>query len=208
MSAEDAAANEDRVDEAIADYLDAVHAGKAPHPEEFIARNPELEPELRAFFADRDRFKEFAGPLEPPAHARGERGPDRRIGTPPDPRAIPPTLAPGEQPPAGESLGTLRYFGDYELLEEIARGGMGVVYKARQTSLKRTVAIKMILAGQLAGVEDVRRFHAEAEAAARLDHPGIVPIFEVGRHEGMHYFSMAFVEGESLAHRVSKGVLP
>jgi serine/threonine protein kinase len=140
------------------------------------------------------------------------------LGSPPPTEPLPACPLPvgrgegkGEgQPRAAndEPLARLRYFGDYELLSKIAEGGMGVVYRARQVSLNRTVAVKMIRAGRFASSDDVKRFHTEAEAAANLQHPNIVAIHEVGEHEGQHYFSMDYVEGKNLAELVRDGPLP
>jgi WD40 repeat protein/HEAT repeat protein len=165
-----------RVDEAIAEYLAGCEAGNPPDRAAFLARHPDLADSLQAFLADHDRMRQVAPPPRTPG--------DSATASPEG--AVPP-------------LSTIKYFGDYELLEEIARGGMGVVYKARQVSLNRVVAVKLILAGEYAGGRDVRRFKAEAEAAANLDHPNILPIYEIGEHQGQQYYSMKLIQGESLA---------
>ncbi|NLF71044.1 MAG: serine/threonine protein kinase [Candidatus Anammoximicrobium sp.] len=120
-----------------------------------------------------------------------------------------PTLdSDGSAAAAETSHGAHEDFAGYELLEQIGRGGMGVVFRARQRQPDRIVAVKMIRAGRFASPADVQRFHAEAQAAARLDHDGIVPIYEVGQHEGEHFFSMKLVDGPSLAERLRARDLP
>ena len=123
---------EQRLQEVLAAYIQAVEAGQAPDRQKLLAEHPDLADELASFFANREEFARLAVPVAPPASESATVGAD----------------GPTDGVPAlGDNV---RYFGDYELLEEIARGGMGVVFKARQVSLNRIVALKMILAGQLA----------------------------------------------------------
>jgi hypothetical protein len=186
-----ASEHECQLNRVLADYLEAQRLGQAPSRDDLLRQHPDLADELRAFFADQDRFRRLAEPIAPCAGREQVRGQG-------------PTVAPRENTGSSAVLATVRYFGDYELLEEIARGGMGVVYRARQVSLNRIVALKMILAGHLASETDVRRFQAEAEAAASLEHPNILPIYEVGEHDGQHYFSMKLVTGGSLTTRMTE----
>jgi serine/threonine protein kinase len=178
-----------RVDASIAEYLEAIETGSPPDLDAFLAEHDDVAAELREFIADYQALEQAS-----PRRASGD-GPDSLLA----------------RCAAKANFAALRLpcrFGHFELLEEIARGGMGVVYKARQHTPQRIVALKVILAGRLASRADVDRFYAEAQAAATLDHPNIVPIFEVGEVEGQLYFTMGYVAGQSMAQRLAIGPLP
>ena len=184
-------------EERLAELVESLSEARGPEGVALLERlatdHPDLAGQLRELFAAMsmaDAVAEASTILEPP---RSE----------PAPLAPPATgsFVPGVTPlPAS--------FDDYELLEELGRGGMGIVYRARQKSLDRVVAVKMLLRRDLATAADLARFRSEAEAAARLDHPGIVSIFEVGECGGHPFYSMRFIEGTTLAKRLAAGGVP
>jgi serine/threonine-protein kinase len=188
----EATARQQRLDEVIAEYLEAVDAGQTLNPDEWLARFPDLAEPLANFFAEEGWVHGLLAVRGPESGISSQK-PEGSTPTPPSSDFCPPTPE-ADAPPD---------FGDYELVEEIARGGMGVVYRARQKSLNRFVALKHILAGRLASAEAVRRFRYEAELAANLDHPHVVPIYEVGEHDGLPYFTMKLIEGGNLAQHAA-----
>lgn len=180
-------------DERLCELLDrlAVEArsGRQADLEAVVRLHPDLEQELRELWATMllaEDFASFSGDL---SELTGGKTADSG-GSNPDSTTMPGRV------------------GDYELFEELGRGGMGVVYRARQTGLGRTVALKMILRGSLASDTDVARFRKEAEAAAALSHPNIVQVFEVGEHDGQPFFSMQHIDGITLVRRLADGPLP
>jgi WD40 repeat protein len=195
-----------RIERALAEYLLAVDAGTAPDPVDWLAGYADLQPELGELLAAEAGLQRLAEPLfagyTDAATTLSPLAIDPGVTTDP----IDGDAATGDNPetvsaplPGGTRV---RYFGDYEIRRELGRGGMGVVYEAKQISLNRPVALKMIRAGVLADDAGLRRFQNEAEAVAMLDHPGIVAIHEVGEHDGQRYFSMKLVQGDSLAARL------
>jgi serine/threonine-protein kinase len=179
------AGHEDQVNEAIAAYLEAAERGEPPGREEWLARHADLAGDLASFFADRDAAEQLIASLLPGAA----------------PSLSGQTVLEGGNTAARPIAA--RTLGQYEILEELGRGGMGVVYKALQVGLGRIVALKMILCADHAGERERQRFQSEAEVIARLQHPHIVQIFEVGEHEGMPYFSMEYCPDGSLADRLA-----
>lgn len=183
-------------DERLAELLEQLtnesRDGRQPDLETVVRENSDLELELRELWAtmilaeDFASFSEIIEGINDAGEATSARAESATQSDTPLPEP----------------------FDDYEPAAEIGRGGMGVVYRARQSSLDRQVALKMILRGALASPEDVARFRAEAEAAARLNHPNIVQVFEVGEHLGQPYFSMQHVEGTTLSRRIAEGPLP
>lgn len=186
-------------------YLSNLHRGNQADGSSLLATDPELAPLLQCLEAlDRLLPSESAKSAPRVSHGFSHDSPtmDHADGMEPHKEDNPPPIA-----ERGFQRLDTRRFGPFVLLEELGRGGMGVVYKARQLGLERLVALKMILAGAMASPEQIERFRQEARAAGKLRHRNIVGIHEVGDLHGQHFFAMEYVAGESLAERLRRGTL-
>lgn len=197
----DSSPETDPIAAAIAAYLVAVDSGEYVDREAFAARYPESADGLREFWRDHDRMLSGSDDGRLPETLSGKSH-DRST------RTFSPLLSVarprGDHESSGPFVEFPRPFGPYELLALIDRGGMGVVYRARDTRLDRIVALKTIRSGVLAGPDEVARFRTENAAAAGLHHPAIVPLYEVGEIDGLQYCTMSCIDGENLARRIER----
>ncbi len=181
--------------------------GERPSLDEYIARFGNQCPDLGSYLATTHTEGVDETRLSDDVRSTDEDGPLDELPGDGVTATIDVTDRAEMKTPTSPSGPTPRRIGNYDVLEEIARGGMGVVFKARQRSLNRLVALKMILIGEMASQKEIDRFHTEAESAARLQHPGIVAIYETSEHEQLPFFSMEYVEGSSLEDAVREGAL-
>ncbi len=201
---------EQRLDAAWAEYLRRRDEGERLDREQWLREHEDLADTLRELLRTAEMVDGMAGPIadEPPSDTA-------RVVSEEQVSGLEETICLGGEPSTRDNRADTfqpefaqRQFGQYELLEEVGRGGMGVVYKARQRPMDRIVAVKMILSGRLASEADVRRFHHEVQVAGRLRHPHIVGIHEADQLEGQHYYSMPYIEGITLRERAADGQMP
>jgi WD40 repeat protein/serine/threonine protein kinase len=181
----------------LLDYLESSERGDRPDAAALLARHPELAPELQEFMDTHDRLDALTAPVREMSQSIVRAVHSGSLSQ----------AATGATPGRGKSPAPVSV-GQYEILGEIGRGGMGVVYKARDRKLGRHVAVKMIRSAGLASPTEVARFLSEARAKARLSHPNVVPVYEIGEADGLPYFVMALIDGGSLQARLAEGPLP
>jgi eukaryotic-like serine/threonine-protein kinase len=174
--------NEERIEQAIAEYLAATESGAAFDQDDWLVRYEDVADELREF-------------VETHQHALGIAASSHNVS----PEAATSSVWDSGVLPT--------HIGNYEIIEEIGRGGMGIVFRARHRDLQRIVALKVIRTGEFASAEETARFRAETEACARLQHPNIVPIYDVGEQTGLQYFTMALIDGPTLVERIQQEAL-
>jgi hypothetical protein len=164
------AGEQEHLAKVLDDYLSGLERGESITPEELLARHPEVAEQLKGYLSGLNIFHRAAATPQAVSVENGANGPELR--------------------------GDL---GDFRLVREIGRGGMGIVYEADQISLGRRVAIKVLPFAAAIDQKQITRFKNEAQAAAQVDHPNIVPVFAVGQQHGIHYFAMQLISGQSLA---------
>jgi eukaryotic-like serine/threonine-protein kinase len=205
MSETTPASSPDRLEAAVAEYLEAAERGERLDRQALLDRFADVADELAEFLADHDRLAAMATPFRRPDHQHSHSPDAAKTDLLNSPQ---PADARQRNRPEVRSIGCPEQIDEYEIVAELGRGGMGVVYRARHSRLGREVALKTILSGRTAGGEELQRFHAEARSAAALTHAGIVPIYDDGECDGQPYFVMQLVEGQSLAEYLQEGPLP
>jgi serine/threonine-protein kinase len=207
VAGQESVRSEESVLASVLDELtQALRQGRQPAVEEAAARHPDLAADIRSLWATVWVAEEMARQDPPVAERLGSSGAiSGTIEWQPSPG--PDAIASARSHP-GRAESVAGRFGDYELFEELGRGGMGVVWRAREVARDRMVALKRLVGGLASTPQDIERFRVESEAAGQLAHPHIVPVFQVGKWDGQPYFTMQYIEGTTLAQKLAEGPIP